>query len=93
MSKQISENNLKDEIEFNHAIIVERHKDIKQIEKTCLELNEMARDINMILHEQGEEIESIETHIMNSLQYSNEGVNQVREAQKIDREGGYCNIF
>jgi len=71
--------------EFNEQIIRERHQGIKEIETKVVELNEMFRDLSIIVDEQGVEIDNIESHISNAEQYTSQGVEEVASAEKKQR--------
>jgi syntaxin 1B/2/3 len=44
-----------------------RHDDIKKIEKTILELHQLFVDMQMMVEQQGETLQQIETHAENTL--------------------------
>eukprot|EP01091_Cochliopodium_minus_P002369 TRINITY_DN12230_c0_g1_i1.p1 TRINITY_DN12230_c0_g1~~TRINITY_DN12230_c0_g1_i1.p1 ORF type:complete len:283 (-),score=93.00 TRINITY_DN12230_c0_g1_i1:97-945(-) len=71
--------------EFNEQIIKERHQGIKEIETKVVELNEMFRDLSIIVDEQGVEIDNIEAHISNAEHYVSQGVEEVASAEKKQR--------
>ena len=73
------------EREFNETIIKERHKGIKEIETKVVELNEMFRDLSIMVDEQGIEIDNIESHIANAEQYTSQGVQEIASAEKSQR--------
>jgi len=80
--------------EFNDQIIRERHKGIKEIETKVVELNDMFRDLSIMVDEQGIEIDNIESHIANAEQYTSQGVQEIASAEKSQRSARtkYCCI-
>ena len=71
--------------DFNEQLIRERHQGIKDIETKVTELNEMFRDLAVLVDEQGVEIDNIEAHLANAEQYTHQGVEQVAQAEKSQR--------
>ncbi|KXS10681.1 t-SNARE [Gonapodya prolifera JEL478] len=55
---------LDNEIEYNDAIIAEREEDLKQIETSILEVNEIFRDLGTIVHEQQYMLDNIESNVV-----------------------------
>lgn len=58
---------MKNEIEFQNALIEERSQGIKEIEKTVVEVNEIFRDLSTIVAEQGSMIGTIYIFILHDL--------------------------
>jgi len=65
----------------------ERQESIKRIHKTVLEVNEISRDINTLVVEQGAMIENIETHVNTSAAMTDRGLKEIEEAQKQQKSG------
>ena len=78
--------------DITNTLILERHKDIKEIETKMIQLNEMFRDISILTHDQGSIIDDIYTNTINSVQKTDEGVEQIRQAEKEDRKNRFCII-
>jgi len=84
---------MKNEQEFQNALIAEREKGIKDIEKSVLEVNEIFRDLSNIVVEQGVMIDSIESNIEVSVQATDKGVEELTKAsdyQKSSRTKMCC---
>jgi len=76
---------VENERDFNDQLIRERHQGIKDIETRVVELNEMFRDLAVMVDEQGVEIDNIESHLANAEEYTNQGVVEVQQAEKSQR--------
>jgi len=74
------------ERDFHEQIIRERHEGIKEIETKVVELNEMFRDLAVMVDEQGIEIDNIESNLANAEQHTNQGVVELVEAEKSQRK-------
>ncbi|XP_044465387.1 syntaxin-22 [Mangifera indica] len=57
---------LDNEIAFNEAVIEEREQGINEIQQQIGEVNEIFKDLAVLVHEQGSMIDDIGTHIENS---------------------------
>ena len=55
-----------DEVDFQDSLIVERETEIRNIEQSVGELNELFRDVAHIVHEQGGQIELISENVENT---------------------------
>jgi len=73
------------EVEFQHAVIMDRDQDITQIAKTVSEVNEIFRDLSELVSTQGEMIDSIESNIETSVVRTNEGVVEITKASKYQK--------
>ncbi|KAJ1765555.1 hypothetical protein EV179_004155 [Coemansia sp. RSA 487] len=60
--------------------VEQRQADIKQIEKTMLELSELSQEISQMVIQQQEQIDSIEGAIEDAHEYTTEGVKEVQKA-------------
>jgi len=74
------------ERDFNEQLIRERHQGIKEIETKVVELNEMFRDLAVMVDEQGIEIDNIESHLANAEEHTTQGVVELVEAEKSQRK-------
>ncbi|KAL4927185.1 SNAP receptor PEP12 [Aspergillus undulatus] len=54
-----------DEVDFQEALIIERETEIRNIEQSVGELNELFRDVAHIVHEQGEQLDTISGNVEN----------------------------
>ncbi len=54
-----------DEVDFQESLIVEREAEIRNIETSVGELNELFRDVAHIVHEQGTQIDTISGNVQN----------------------------
>ncbi|KAI9797799.1 MAG: hypothetical protein M1833_005302 [Piccolia ochrophora] len=52
-----------DEVDFQDSLIVERESEIRNIEQSVGELNELFRDVAHIVHEQGEQLDIISDNV------------------------------
>jgi len=73
--------------EFNEFQISDREKGIKEIETAMLEVNEISRDLNNLVFEQGKMIDNIESHIDTTVHETTVAVEEVRAADQYDRSG------
>ncbi|KAB8621889.1 hypothetical protein FH972_026000 [Carpinus fangiana] len=53
------------EVDFQSSLIVERETEIRQIEQSVGELNELFRDVASMVHDQGAMIDTIEGNVVN----------------------------
>ena len=54
-----------DEVDFQESLIVERESEIRNIEQSVGELNELFRDVAHIVHEQGAVLDQIDVNVTN----------------------------
>ena len=54
-----------DEVDFQDSLIVERESEIRNIEQSVGELNELFRDVAYIVHEQGGQLDTIAGNVEN----------------------------
>ena len=54
-----------DEVDFQESLIVERESEIRNIEQSVGELNELFRDVAHIVHEQGAQLDTIDGNVQN----------------------------
>uniref|UniRef100_A0AC34FRP4 t-SNARE coiled-coil homology domain-containing protein n=1 Tax=Panagrolaimus sp. ES5 TaxID=591445 RepID=A0AC34FRP4_9BILA len=59
-----------------------RHNEILQIEQSITELQEIFEDIFQLVHQQGELVNNIETHVAGAYEYTNTGNTQLKTAVK-----------
>ncbi|XP_021899695.1 syntaxin-22 [Carica papaya] len=76
---------LDNEITFNGAIIEERDHGIKEIQEQISEVNEIFKDLAVLVHEQGAMIDDIGSNIESSHSATAQGTTQLAKASKIQR--------
>ncbi|KAG9454100.1 hypothetical protein H6P81_007004 [Aristolochia fimbriata] len=76
---------LDNEIVFNEAIIEEREQGIQEIQQQIGEVNEIFKDLAVLVHEQGVMIDDIESNIENSAAATTQAKSQLGKASKIQK--------
>ncbi|KAK8964829.1 Syntaxin-22 [Platanthera guangdongensis] len=76
---------LDNEIIFNEAIIEEREQGIQEIQNQIGEVNEIFKDLAVLVHDQGIVIDDIDTHIENSLASTAQAKIQLVKAAKTQK--------
>ncbi|CAL1376138.1 unnamed protein product [Linum trigynum] len=76
---------LDNEIAFNEAIIEEREQGIHEIQHQIGEVNEIFKDLAVLVHEQGTMIDDIGSHIDNAHAATAQGRQQLVKAAKTQR--------
>ncbi|KAI4372385.1 hypothetical protein MLD38_010622 [Melastoma candidum] len=76
---------LDNELAFNEAIIEEREQGIQEIQNQIGEVNEIFKDLAVLVNEQGTMIDDISTHIDNARAATSLGKSHVVEAAKTQR--------
>nr|DAD45659.1 TPA_asm: hypothetical protein HUJ06_003889 [Nelumbo nucifera] len=76
---------LDNEIVFNEAIIEEREQGIQEIQQQIGEVNEIFKDLAVLVHDQGAMIEEIDSHIERSHGATTEARKQLAKASKTQR--------
>lgn len=76
---------LDNEIVFNEAIIEEREQGIQEIQNQIGEVNEMFRDLAVLVHDQGAMIDDIDSHIDNSYAATAQAKTQLVKAAKTQK--------
>ncbi|XWS49284.1 hypothetical protein CRYUN_Cryun13aG0150700 [Craigia yunnanensis] len=76
---------LDNEIVFNEAIIEEREQGIQEIQQQIGEVNEIFKDLAVLVHEQGTIIDDIGTHTENSQAATVQAKSQLVKAAKTQR--------
>ncbi|GKV10664.1 hypothetical protein SLEP1_g21997 [Rubroshorea leprosula] len=76
---------LDNEIAFNEAIIEEREQGIQEIQQHIGEVNEIFKDLAVLVHEQGAMIDDIGSHIENAQAATAQGRSQLAKASKTQR--------
>lgn len=74
-----------DEVDFQESLIVERESEIRNIEQSVGELNELFRDVAHIVHEQGGQIDTIAGNVQNVAQDTRHADLELRSANKYQK--------
>ncbi|XVF30492.1 hypothetical protein REPUB_Repub16aG0062700 [Reevesia pubescens] len=76
---------LDNQITFNEAIIEEREQGIKEIQQQIGEVNEIFKDLAVLVREQGDMIDDIGSNIENSQSATVQATSHLKKASKIQR--------
>ncbi|KAF5460353.1 hypothetical protein F2P56_020231 [Juglans regia] len=76
---------LDNEIAFNEAVIEEREQGIQEIQNQIGEVNEIFKDLAVLVHEQGAMIDDIGSNIESSQAATSQGKSQLVKASKTQR--------
>lgn len=76
---------LESETVFNEAIIEERDQGIRDIQQQIGEVNEIFKDMAVLVHEQGVMIDDIDSHVESSYAATAQGKDQLAKAAKNDK--------
>ena len=74
-----------DEVDFQESLIVERESEIRNIEQSVGELNELFRDVAHIVHEQGTQLDSIDANVQNVVTDTREAGVELRSASRYQK--------
>ena len=72
---------LKEQIDFNEGIIQERHEEIEKIYKDIVCINEIFKDLNKIVLEQGDSVIQMESNIDSTIKATESGVQLLKQAE------------
>ncbi|RMZ88355.1 hypothetical protein DV736_g4426, partial [Chaetothyriales sp. CBS 134916] len=81
------------EVDFQENLIIEREGEIRQIEQSVGELNELFRDVATIVREQGDQLDIIDVQVENTLADTRGADTELRSAsryQKAARSKACC---
>ncbi|TPX60040.1 hypothetical protein PhCBS80983_g02067 [Powellomyces hirtus] len=76
---------LDNEIEFNDALIIEREQDLKGIEQSIAEVNEIFRDLGTMVHEQQYMLDNIESNVQTVEINMENATGELRTADRYQR--------
>ncbi|KAL8897778.1 MAG: hypothetical protein Q9207_007032 [Kuettlingeria erythrocarpa] len=82
-----------DEVDFQESLIIERESEIRNIEQSVGELNELFRDVAHIVREQGDQINTIDANVENVRGDTRQADVELRSAsryQKASRNKACC---
>jgi len=74
-----------DEVDFQESLIIERESEIRNIEQSVGELNELFRDVAHIVREQGEQMDVIEANVDNTVRDTRGADVELRQANKYQK--------
>jgi syntaxin 7 len=74
-----------DEVDFQESLIIERESEIRNIEQSVGELNELFRDVAHIVREQGEAFDVIENNVQNTVQDTRGADLELRSASRYQK--------
>ena len=83
------------QIEFNDSLIEEREQGIVEIQHQIGEVNEIFQDLALLVNEQGEMIEDIESNIVRTGQHTSAAVKELKKADKSHKNlrNKFCFMF
>ncbi|KAK7555684.1 t-SNARE [Phyllosticta citricarpa] len=82
-----------DEVDFQESLIIERESEIRNIEQSVGELNELFRDVAHMVHEQGEQLDIISENVegvRNDTRGANTELRTASRHQKAARNKACC---
>jgi len=71
-----------DEVDFQESLIIERESEIRNIEGSVRELNELFRDVAVMVHNQGTDIDLIDANVTNVLEDTRNADTELRTASR-----------
>jgi len=75
------------DLKVNEVIIREREEEIRKIEQAVVEVNDMFRDLSVLVTTGGTMIDSIEAHIEEAVVQSEQGVVELQKAESYQKAG------
>ncbi|MCJ1431906.1 hypothetical protein MMC27_001262 [Xylographa pallens] len=75
-----------DEVDFQESLIVERESEIRNIEQSVGELNELFRDVAHIVREQGTMLDTIEVNVQNTSTDTRQADVELRSANRYQKQ-------
>ena len=72
-------------MDFQESLIVERESEIRNIEQSVGELNELFRDVAHIVHEQGAQLDTIDVNVQNTNSDTRQADLELRSANRYQR--------
>lgn len=74
------------EVDFQENLIIEREGEIRQIEQSVGELNELFRDVAHIVREQGDMLDTIDVNVENTLNDTRGADVELRSASRYQQQ-------
>ena len=75
-----------DEVDFQESLIIERESEIRNIEQSVGELNELFRDVAHIVREQGEVLDVVENNVQNTVTDTRQADLELRSANRYQKQ-------
>jgi syntaxin 7 len=75
-----------DEVDFQETLIIEREAEIRNIEQSVGELNELFRDVAHIVHEQGGQLDIVSENVENVTQNTRGANTELRSAHRYQKQ-------
>ncbi|KAJ5812220.1 t-SNARE [Penicillium riverlandense] len=75
-----------DEVDFQETLIIEREAEIRNIEQSVGELNELFRDVAHIVHEQGGQLDIVSENVENVTQDTRGANTELRSAHRYQKQ-------
>lgn len=66
----------------NDKFIQERYDSMERLERTMQDVNDIYRDLSVIVHHQGDKLDSIEMNVTNGMEHVERGTQQLAKAEK-----------
>lgn len=85
-TQQQQQQHLRQDMDYEQAMLVEREQRIRRIEADMLDCNQIFKDLANIVHEQGDVIDTIEGNIENTQQNTGQAVEHLRSAANYQRK-------
>ncbi|KAI3849618.1 hypothetical protein MKX03_008387 [Papaver bracteatum] len=76
---------MENEIVLNEAIVEEREQGIQEIQNQIGEVNEIFKDLAVLVHEQGDNINDVDSHVRNSYMATQDAKSQLQKAAKTQK--------
>ncbi|KAJ3196978.1 SNAP receptor [Irineochytrium annulatum] len=73
---------LDNEIDYNEGLIAEREEDIEQIQRSIAEVNEIFRDLSLMVNQQQADLDNIEGNVESTLTNAQEAHGELTTASK-----------
>lgn len=70
------------EVDFQESLIIEREAEIRNIEQSVGELNELFRDVAHMVREQGEQLDTIEGNVVDTRDHTKNAAQQLNTASR-----------
>ena len=84
---------LESEIEFNEAMIAEREEGIKDIESSIAQVNEIFKDLSLMVKEQGQTLDTIEGNISSVVTHTDGANDELKGATKYQVREDFFSFF
>ncbi|CAK4033071.1 t-SNARE [Lecanosticta acicola] len=70
------------DVDFQENLIIERESEIQNIEQSVSELNELFRDVATMVHDQGQQLDTIDANVMQTRDDTRNADSQLRTASR-----------